>query len=154
MNLEKVFNFIKEKRGYDYPYKYKLVNELPLTKDELYVDEYLVLRDSNIKRIPDGFYISGSLDLNNSKLEHLPDNLHVGGYLDIRKTNIKKLPNNLDVRGSLYIDETEIDSIPEELFIFNKFFVRNTPLSMKYTTEEINKIVLEMKGHIGGNIVM
>jgi hypothetical protein len=153
MKLEKVFDFIKEKRGYDYPYKYKLVNELPLTDDELYVNDYLMLRDSNIKRIPDGFYITGSLDLNNSKIKHLPDNLHVGGYLDLRKTNLKKLPNNMDV-GSLYISDTEIDSIPEELFISSKFFVKNTPLAMKYTKDEIKKMITDRNGHIGGDIII
>ena len=113
MVVGKILDFIKQKRGYDYPVSYKLLNGIPLSEDELYVNDYLMLRDSNIKRIPDGFYITGSLDLNNSKIKHLPDNLYVGGYLDLRKTNLKKLPNNMDV-GSLYISDTEIDSIPEE----------------------------------------
>lgn len=153
MVVGKILDFIKQKRGYDYPVSYKLLNGIPLSEDELYVNDYLMLRDSNIKRIPDGFYITGSLDLNNSKIKHLPDNLYVGGYLDLRKTNLKKLPNNMDV-GSLYISDTEIDSIPEELFISSKFFVKNTPLGMKYTKEEIKKMITDRNGHIGGDIIM
>ena len=34
MNLEKVFNFIKEKKGYDVPTLYKLLNDIPLPDDE------------------------------------------------------------------------------------------------------------------------
>ena len=34
MNLEKVFNFIKEKKGYDVPALYKLLNDIPLSDNE------------------------------------------------------------------------------------------------------------------------
>ena len=34
MNLKKVFNFIKEKKGYDVPTLYKLLNDIPLPDDE------------------------------------------------------------------------------------------------------------------------
>ena len=34
MNLEKVFNFIEEKKGYDVPTLYKLLNDIPLPDDE------------------------------------------------------------------------------------------------------------------------
>ena len=34
MNLEKVFNFIKEKKGYDVPAFYKLLNDIPLSDNE------------------------------------------------------------------------------------------------------------------------
>ena len=34
MNLEKVFNFIKEKKGYNVPTLYKLLNDIPLPDDE------------------------------------------------------------------------------------------------------------------------
>ena len=34
MNLKKVFNFIKEKKGYDVPAFYKLLNDIPLSDNE------------------------------------------------------------------------------------------------------------------------
>jgi hypothetical protein len=34
MNLEKVFNFIKEKKGYSVPTLYKLLNDIPVSDDE------------------------------------------------------------------------------------------------------------------------
>jgi hypothetical protein len=34
MNLEKVFNFIKEKKGYNVPTLYKLLNDIPVSDDE------------------------------------------------------------------------------------------------------------------------
>ena len=32
MNLKKIFEFLKEKRGYNYPVIYKLINGIPGTK--------------------------------------------------------------------------------------------------------------------------
>jgi hypothetical protein len=88
MNLETVFNFIKEKHGYDYPVRYKLINGLALTDDEL-----------NVK---------GDLDLSRSNLVYLPDNLHVGGDLDISFTKIKKLPNNLRIGRDFFLLKTPL----------------------------------------------
>ena len=88
MNLEKVFNFIKQKRGYNYPIKYKLLNGLPLSDDELYVE--------------------GDLDLNFSKITSLPDNLHVNGYLYIYFSKIASIPDNLEVEGFLDIHNTPL----------------------------------------------
>jgi len=34
MNLEKAFNFIKEKKGYNVPTLYKLLNDIPVSDDE------------------------------------------------------------------------------------------------------------------------
>ena len=45
MNLEKVFNFIKEKKGYDVPTLYKLLNDIPLPDDEK--TEYINNLDSD-----------------------------------------------------------------------------------------------------------
>ena len=44
MNLEKVFNFIKEKKGYNVPTLYKLLNDIPLPDDEK--TEYINKLDS------------------------------------------------------------------------------------------------------------
>ena len=40
MNLFNIFNFIKEKRGYDYPFIYKLLNGLQLTFNAIQIVPY------------------------------------------------------------------------------------------------------------------
>jgi hypothetical protein len=88
MNLKKIFEFLKEKRGYNYPVIYKLINGIPLTKDEL-----------NFK---------DTLDLENTKITSLPDNLTVGRSLNLI----------------------------------------NTPLSEKYSREQIRKMIEDKGGEI------
>ena len=134
MNLEKVFEFIKEKRGYDYPVIYKLLNGLPLSEDELTIDGDLDLTNTNITSLPDNLKVGGDLVLENSKITSFPDNLYVGEFLDIRNTKINTIPDNLYVGGYLYLNYT--------------------PLSKRYSKEEIREMIEDMGGYLGGNIFM
>ena len=133
MNLEKVFEFIKEKRGYDTPFKYRLVNGLPLSEDELHTNGYLDLSERNIKSLPDNLKVGGSLFLSETKITSLPDNLHVGRSLDLDNTKIKSLPNNLKVGRNL--------------------FVNNTPISKKYYNIQIIKMIEDKGGFVKGQIL-
>jgi len=108
MNLKKIFEFLKEKRGYNYPVIYKLINGIPLTKDEL-----------NFK---------DTLNLENTKITSLPDNLTVGGSLNLSCTKIDSIPYNLSVGRSLNLI--------------------NTPLSEKYSREQIRKMIEDKGGEI------
>jgi hypothetical protein len=128
MNLKKVFNFIKEKRGYDYPFMYKLINRLPLSEDELNV--------------------SGNLDLNNTKITSLPDNFYVSGSVYLNSSNITSLPNNLKVGDSLYLSNTKITSLPNNLKVGGYLILNNTPISEKYTEEEIKKMIEDKGGFV------
>lgn len=131
MNLEAVFDFIKEKRGYDYPFLYKLINSLPLTKNEL-----------NVK---------GNLDLNFVNVPiSLPDNLTVDGNLDLYQSTIKKLPDNLTVSNTLDIRFTYIDEIPKNLIVGN-LYLYDTPLTQKYSRTQIRNIIKERGGKIINN---
>jgi hypothetical protein len=134
MNLEKVFNFIKEKRGYDYPVIYKLLNGIPLSDDELHINGYLDLSGLNIPSFPDNLKVGGSVYLNSTNITSLPDNLHVGGELYLINTNITSLPDNLHVGGSL------------DLY--------NTPISKTYTEEEIRKMIEDKGGFVKGYILV
>lgn len=78
MNIENIFNFIKEKRGYDYPFVYKVVKGLPLSDDELNIKGDFLLRGNNVK-LPDNLIVSGDLTL--GKLNNIPKNLKIGGDL-------------------------------------------------------------------------
>ena len=134
MNLEKVFNFIKEKRGYNIPIRYKLINGLPLSDDELNIKGNLNLYNTNIESLPDNLQVGGHLYLGDSNIKSLPDNLYVGSDLILHNTNIKSLPNNLQVGWDLYL--------------------YSTPLSKKYSKEEIRKMIEDKGGFVKGDIYL
>ena len=131
MNIEKLFEFIKERRGYDYPLRYKLLNGIELTEGDLTVN--------------------GDLNLILYKLSSLPDNLRVKGdmWLDY-SDRIFSLPDNLHVGGNLSIEFTDISSIPNNLYVGGNFGVRYTPLAELYTKEQILKMIDVKGGNIGG----
>lgn len=133
MNLETVFNFIKEKRGYDYPFVYKLFNGIPLSEDDLHVDGSLYLTNTNITSLPNNLTIVGDLDLASTEISTLPDNLTVDGWLDIRNTNIISIPNNLRVNRTI--------------------FISHTPLTRRYFKFQINKMIENKGGYCNGDII-
>ena len=98
-----LFKFIESKKGYPIPLKYKLSNNIPLTKDELHVKGNLYLSGTKIKTLPEGLKIDGFLNLQNTEIEELPDDLKVDGNLNLSSTNIKTLPNNLKVGGDIIV---------------------------------------------------
>ena len=132
MNLETVFNFIKEKRGYKIPLKYKLFNRIPLSEDEL--------------------KIKGALDLYVENISLLPDNLTVLGYLDIRGTQVKWLPDNLRVGGNLYASFLFIDSIPDNLRVGEVLYIQGNPLIEKYDSHQIRKMIEDKGGYVKARI--
>ncbi len=154
MNLETVFDFIKEKRGYDYPLKYKLVKGIELTKDELNVYGNLDLSNIKITSLPDNLYVEGSLDLYNTDITSLPENLHVEGDLDLRKTRIRVLPDNLNIGGSLDMDYTLIEELPKNLHIGGYLSLFNTPIGKKYSGDgdSIKKMIKDNGGSVSGRI--
>jgi len=130
MTLEKVFEFIKNKRGYDYPLRYKLLNGIELTEGDLTVN--------------------GSLNLTKFKLSSLPDNLRVNGnmWLDY-SDRLYSLPDNLYVEGNLSVEFTDISSIPNNLYVGGIFSVRYTPLADLYTEEQVHKWIDVKGGSVG-----
>jgi hypothetical protein len=152
MNIDKVFNFIKEKRGYDYPFIYKLIKGIPLTEDELNIEGILDLGYTNITSLPDNLKVEGSINLSYTDLRTLPENFKVNGYLNLRVTPISNLPDNLHVGGWFGIESTNIDSIPNKLFVKTDLYVKDTPLSEKYSIYEIRKMIEDKGGFIGGFI--
>jgi hypothetical protein len=132
MNLETVFEFIKERRGYKMPLRFKLLNRLPLTEDEL--------------------KIKGDLDFYSDNVSLLPDNLTVLGYLDIRNTQVKYLPDNLTVGGTLYASFLYIDSIPDNLRVGGGLFLQGNPLIGKYDSVQIREMIEKKGGYVKGII--
>jgi hypothetical protein len=110
----------------------------------------LTLSFSKIKKLPDKLKkIERSLWLRKTPIEYLPENLtYIGEDLDLTGSKIKKLPDNLKIGLSLFSFETPLEYLPKNLSIGEDLYINNTPLSLKYTEDEIRKIVK----HIGGKI--
>jgi hypothetical protein len=93
------------------------------------------------------YTIGGDLDLRRTAIESLGNLQSVGGYLDLKKTPIKSLGNLTSVGGDLYLTNSSVTSIGKLSYVGNSLFLFDTPLSKKYTEEEIRQMV-----NVGGNI--
>jgi hypothetical protein len=153
MNIDTVFEFIKEKRGYDIPLRYKLINGISLSDDELNVKGDLDLRRTKITTLPDNLMVGGFLDLIYSDIVSLPDNLMVGGFLDLRATNITSLPDNLSVGRACYLSHLNINSIPNNFNVYGNLYLRGTPIIRKYDYREIRKMIEDKGGSVGGGVI-
>lgn len=93
LNAINIFKFLEKKEGRPIPLSVKLINNLPLTPEDLNV--------------------TGDLNLTKTPIESLPDNLQVGGYLYLSNSNITSLPNNLKVGGGrgLYLVNTPLSKL-------------------------------------------
>ena len=100
--LKRVFDFLEEKEGHKVPFLWKLFNNIPLTKEELIVNDDLDLSETYIKSLPKGLKVYGDLDLTLTDIEFLPKGLEVRGDLILDGcANIKSLPKGLKVGGNL-----------------------------------------------------
>ena len=100
--LKRIFEFLKEKENHNLPFLWKLVNNEPLTEEELNIKGNLDLRLSRITSLPKGLKVDGDLILNFSNITSLPEGLEVGGNLFLTISKITSLPKGLKVGGNLY----------------------------------------------------
>ena len=111
----------------------------------------LNLATTPIDRLPDELkHIDGHLNLFNTQIKSLPDGLTIIGWLDLDNTQIKLLPNGLTVGGSLSLCDTQIKSLPNGLKVGNYLYLYNTPLSKKYTPDEIKQMIINKGGSVNG----
>lgn len=61
--------------------------------------------------------VKGNLILRNTNVNKLPDGLCVGGDLDIRYTDVTELPEWLNVSGSILLEGTNVTKFPENMFV-------------------------------------
>jgi hypothetical protein len=125
--IEDILKFIKEKEGRKLPdswfysiKKHRLIQELENHPDDTQYryDFDLNLEGARIKKLPSNLFINGALNLSYCRgLTKWPDRLEVRGDLNLRGSGILELPNKLYVWGVLDL--------------------RETPLSKKYTEDEI-----------------
>ena len=88
--LKKIFTFLEEEENKDKPFMWKLMNNEPLTDEELFVEGDLDLTFINIISLPKGLKVNGNLFLGDSSIKSLPEGLQVGGNLNIRNTPLAK----------------------------------------------------------------
>jgi len=119
--LKKIFTFLEEEENKDKPFMWKLMNNEPLTDEELFVEGDLDLTETDIESLPDGLNVEDILSLYGCKnIQSLPEGLEVGGFLDLGHSNITSLPKGLKV--------------------WDRLFIKNTPLR-KYTDEQLREMV-------------
>ena len=112
--LKNIFKFLEDEGEHRAPFKWKLENNIPLSKEDLNVKGDLYLRDSKITSLPEGLKVCGNLNLGFSKITSLPEGLNVRGDLDIYWTDITSLPKGLKIGGKLYIRETELTKLSDD----------------------------------------
>ena len=128
--LKRIFDFLEEKGENRAPFKWKILNNEPITKEDLKVGGNLDLRFEKITSLPDGLKVDGDLELNVSNIKSLPKGLNVRGNLDLRYTNITSLPKGLEVHSGLIIKKTAL---------------------LEYTNNELREMI--KPGFIKGDII-
>ena len=111
--LKRVFDFLEEKEGQKIPFLWKLLNNIPLTKEDLIVKGDLNLEDSEITSLPEGLTIEGDFFFYHSPVK-LPKGLKVGNHLSLFGPSITSLPKGLEVLGWLFITDTGLGIYSDE----------------------------------------
>ena len=112
----------------------------------------LNLMNTLITSLPNDLQVGLGLNLRNTLITSLPNNLKVGVDLYLGNSKITSLPDNLKVRGNLNLSNTGIASLPNDLYVGVDLDLSNTPLSRKYSKNEIKKMIEYKGGYIKGNI--
>ena len=107
----------------------------------------LNLSDTSIESLGNLESVGGDLDLRRTQVKSLGNLTSVGGSLDLMRTPIKSLGNLTSVGGDLDLRNTSIESIGNLTHVGNILILRRSPLSKKYTEEQIRQMV-----DVGGNI--
>ena len=168
--LKRIFEFLEDNEGHNAPFKWKLVNNEPIAKEDLNIKGGLFLEHSNIASLPEGLKIGGNLNLSytfklkslpsdldvkgdiyleGSKITSLPEGLKVRGELDLFDSKITSLLEGLKVGGDLLLQYTTIKSLPKGLEVGGDLYIRNTELE-GYTDEELRDMF--KPGFIKGKI--
>ncbi len=149
--LKNIFKFLEDKGEHRTPLKFKLLNNVPLTKEELNIEGNLNLTDSKITSLPEGLKVGGYLNLGFCpNLTSLPKGLEVGEKLSLMYSKIESLPEVLKVGGYLNLSDCKkLTSLPKGLKVGNFLNITDSTLT-KYTDEELRDMV--KPGFIKGEI--
>ena len=107
--VKRIFDFLEEKEEHKVPFRWKLINNEPLAKEDLNVKGDLDLSQTQITSLPEGLKVGGDLYLMFSTISSLPDGLKVGGDLNLYKcVKLASLPEGLKVGGDLDTTYTKL----------------------------------------------
>jgi hypothetical protein len=147
--LKRIFEFLEGKEQQNAPFKWKLLNNEPLTDEELNFKGNLNFFYTKLESLPEGLKVGGWLDLSYTPIISLPDDLYVGRNLYLRETKIASLPKGLKVGGWLDLSYTPIISLPEGLEVGGDLYIKVTNLT-KYTNNKLREMI--KPGFIKGKI--
>jgi hypothetical protein len=149
--LKRIFEFLDEKENNNPPFKWKLINNEPFTKEELNIKGDLYLFDSKIASLPEGLKVGGYLNLGFCpNLTSLPKGLEVGEKLNLMYSKIESLPEGLKVGGYLNLSDCKkLTSLPKDLKVWGFLNITDSALT-KYTDDELRDMV--KPGFIKGKI--
>jgi hypothetical protein len=95
------------------------------------------------------YSLGGDLYLNDSTIKSLGNLTSVGGDLDLFFTPIESLENLTSVGGNLDLYDSSIESLGNLTFVGGDLYLIGTPISKKYSKEEIRQMV-----NVGGDIYL
>jgi hypothetical protein len=148
--INNIFEFIKKNNNKNKPLRWKLINNEPLTDDELNIEGNLNLTDSKITQLPKGLKVGDNLNLLGSIITSLPEGLEVGATLDLSYSDIRTLPEGLEVGDSLWlIGCWLITSLPKGLHVGGNLYIFRTNFT-NLSDDEIRDMI--KPGFIGGEI--
>lgn len=105
------------------------------------ITDDLNLPESEIKSLGNLVSVGGDLNLYESNIKSLGDLVSVGGYLDLSETNVESLGNLTSVGGHLDLSVTDVKSLGNLTSVGDYLDLRYTPLTKKYTKDEIRSMV-------------
>ncbi len=108
----------------------------------------LDLSKSPINSLPNNLKVGGDLDLSETSITLLPENLYIEGNLFLYKAKIQSLPSKLYIEKGLYLTSSKIISLPDDLYVGGSLFLMDTPISKKYTEEQLKQMLPGVKGRI------
>jgi hypothetical protein len=111
------------------------------------ITDDLDLSGSKIESLGNLTSVGGYLNLYGSKVKSLGNLTSVGSYLNMEYSKIKDLGNLTSVEGNLNLLRSKIESLGNLTSVGGYLYLRNTPLSKKYTREEIHSMV-EVEGKV------
>lgn len=104
LNQKNIFDFLKDKRGYEFPLEWRIVNDPDSFNGEPIIYEgYLNLSNMSLTKLPDNLTVkivnthyggTGCLNLDDSLIEELPINLTVEGWISLEGTPLGSLYNS------------------------------------------------------------
>jgi hypothetical protein len=148
--IRSIFKFLENEDNRNTPIVWKLINNEPLTDDELNIEGNLNLTDSKITQLPKGLKVGDNLNLLGSIITSLPEGLEVGATLDLSYSDIRTLPEGLEVGDSLWlIGCWLITSLPKGLHVGGDLYIFRTNFT-NLSDDEIRDMI--KPGFIGGEI--